>query len=79
VYTRNGFTTLRDAVRTPGPRVIDRRTGLGKQFAAFKAELVADLGGDPTAAQVTLIDRRMDASLGGRDGEGRRWGMAEKR
>ena len=45
-YYRSGFYALKTTLRTLGPRVIDRRTHLGRQLAAWKADLVRDLGGD---------------------------------
>jgi hypothetical protein len=48
--------TLKAAVRALGPRVIDRRTTLGKQLAAWRADLVRNLGGDVSTQQAAVID-----------------------
>jgi hypothetical protein len=55
-YSRHGLVTLRAAVRALGPRVIDRRTTLGKQLAAWRADLVRDLGGDVSTQQAAIIE-----------------------
>jgi hypothetical protein len=47
---------LRGAVRALGPRVVDRRTTLGKQLATWKANLVRDLGGDVSTQQAAIVD-----------------------
>jgi hypothetical protein len=62
-YSRHGLTALRGAVRTLGPRVLDRRTTLGKQLAVWKAELIADLGGDPTTGQRAVIELAVRTKL----------------
>lgn len=55
-YQRHGLTRLRAAVRTLGPRVLDKRTTLGKALASWKADLVRDLGGNPSTQQMALIE-----------------------
>src|SRR5262245_51150749 len=45
-YSRSGFYALKSALRQLGARVIDRRTSLGKHLAAWRADLVSDLGGE---------------------------------
>ena len=55
-YKRHGFYALRTTLRELGPRVLDRRTGLGKQMAAWKADLIRDLGGDVSTQQAQLVD-----------------------
>ena len=62
-YSKHGLVTLRKAVRNLGPRVIDRRTTLGKQLAAWRADLVRDLGGDVSTQQATLIDLAVRSKL----------------
>jgi len=41
----HGTTALKRAVSTLGRRTIDRRTAVGKALAAWRADLLADLGG----------------------------------
>jgi hypothetical protein len=43
--------------------MIDKRTALGKALAQWKADLIADLGGDPSTAQVALIDLAVRSKL----------------
>lgn len=62
-YKRHGFYALRVTLRALGPRVVDRRTTLGKQLAAWKADLVRDLGGDPSTAQLAVIDLAVRSKL----------------
>jgi hypothetical protein len=44
-YRRSGFYALKTTLRQLGPRVIDKRTSIGKALAAWRADLVRDLGG----------------------------------
>ena len=44
-YKRHGFYTLKTTLRALGPRVVDKRTNLGKALAQWRADLVRDLGG----------------------------------
>src|SRR5213594_3445637 len=46
---------LKRAVRRLG-KVLDRRTALGRTLAEWRDSLVADLGGDLTTQQMTLVD-----------------------
>src|SRR5262245_24168907 len=46
-YNKHGLVTLKAAVRRLGSRVLDRRTTVGRQLAAWKADIIRDLGGDP--------------------------------
>jgi hypothetical protein len=57
-YSRSGFYALKSTLRQLGPRTIDRRTSLGKHLAAWRADLVADLGGEGALStqQRALID-----------------------
>jgi hypothetical protein len=55
-YRRSGFYSLRATLRALGPRVLDRRTALGKALAAWKADLVRDLGGDLSTQELVLVD-----------------------
>jgi len=62
-YSKHGLTTLRAAVRALGPRVLDKRTTLGKQLAAWRADLVRDLGGEPSTAQLAVVDLAVRTKL----------------
>jgi hypothetical protein len=62
-YSRHGLVKLRTAVRALGPRVVDRRTTLGKQLAAWKADLVRDLGGDVSTQQAAVINLAVKTRL----------------
>src|SRR5262249_33385246 len=57
-YSRSGFYALKSTLRQLGPRTIDRRTSLGKHLAAWRAELVTDLGGEEALStqQRALVD-----------------------
>jgi hypothetical protein len=57
-YSRSGFYALRSTLRQLGPRTIDRRTSLGKHLAAWRADLVTDLGGEAALStqQRALVD-----------------------
>jgi len=57
-YSRSGFHALKSTLRRLGPRTIDRRTSLGKHLAAWRADLLADLGGEEALStqQRALVD-----------------------
>ena len=57
-YGRSGFSRLKSTLRRLGPRTIDRRTSLGKHLAAWRADLLADLGGEGALStqQRALVD-----------------------
>ncbi len=55
-YYRSGFYALKTTLRALGPRVVDRRTHPGRQLAAWKADLVRDLGGDLSTQEHVLVD-----------------------
>ncbi len=42
----HGTTALKQAVKTLGSRVVDRRTTTGKALAAWRSELLSDLGSE---------------------------------
>ncbi len=44
-YTKHGLVQLKRAVSILGSRTIDHRTTTGKALAAWRSELLADLGG----------------------------------
>ncbi len=55
---RHGLSTLKRAVRQLGGRTIDRRTGIGKALARWRADLIADLGGPDhiSTQQLAIIE-----------------------
>jgi hypothetical protein len=55
-YHRHGLTTLRRTVEALGGRLLDGRTTLAKQLAAWRADLVQDLGADVSTQQAAVID-----------------------
>src|SRR5262245_51425846 len=57
-YKRHGFYTLKTTLRALGPRVIDRRTSIGKALAEWRDVLVRDLGGASALSmqQSALVD-----------------------
>lgn len=55
-YSKHGLTRLKRAVKDLGGRVIDKRTSLGKALAAWRAELVADLGGEVSVQEQAIVD-----------------------
>ncbi len=52
----HGTHSLRHAIKVLGNRAISRRTKVGRALAAWRADLVADLGGDVSTQQAALID-----------------------
>jgi hypothetical protein len=61
----HGVSTLKQAVSTLGSRTIDRRTAVGKALAAWRAELLADLGGidSVTTQELALIEEAVKTKL----------------
>jgi len=62
-YSRHGLVTLKATVRALGPRVIDKRTTLGKQLAAWRGDLIRDLGGDVSTQQAAVIHLAVKTKL----------------
>ena len=62
-YTKHGLTRLKDAVNTLGNRAIDRRTTVGKALAAWRSELLADLGGIEAVSTQELALREKFSKL----------------
>lgn len=62
-YYKSGYYALKTTLRALGPRVIDRRTHIGKQLAAWRSDLIRDLGGDPSTAQLAVIDLALKTKL----------------
>lgn len=53
---RPGLSTLRKAMTQLGTKRLDQRSAVAVAARRFKADLTADLGGDPSRAQATLIE-----------------------
>jgi hypothetical protein len=50
-YNKSGLYGLKRSVLVLGKRVVDNRTTVGKALAAWRSDLLADLGGvDPSCA-----------------------------
>jgi hypothetical protein len=62
---KHGLTVLKAAVKGLGGRLIDRRTTLGKALAAWRSDLVADLGGAESVStqQAAIIDLAVRTKL----------------
>ena len=62
---KHGLTTLKQAVKGLGGRVIDRRTTLGKALSRWRLNLIQDLGGEETIStqQEALIDLCVKSKL----------------
>ena len=64
-YTKHGLTRLKHAVNTLGNRAIDRRTTIGRALAAWRAELLTDLGGIEAVStqELPLIEEAVKTKL----------------
>jgi hypothetical protein len=63
-YLKSGVYTLKNAVQTLGKRALPpRSTALGRALHEWRASLVGDLGGDPSTAQLALIDLAVRTKL----------------
>ena len=64
-YSKHGLTTLKQAVKGLGGRVIDMRAALGKALAQRRGELIADMGGQSivTTQQGAVIDLAVKTKL----------------
>jgi hypothetical protein len=62
-YHKHGLTTLRRTVEAIGGRMLDGRTTLAKQLAAWKVDLVRDLGGDVSTQQAAIVDLAVRTKL----------------
>jgi hypothetical protein len=62
---RHNLKTLKRAVKTLGARTLDRRTGVGKALASWRADLLADLGGEGAVStqQRAVIDLAVRTKL----------------
>lgn len=61
----HGTTLLKRAVHTLGNRTIDRRTTVGRALAAWRHELLADLGGveDVSTQELALVEEAVKTKL----------------
>jgi len=61
----HGADTLKRAVKVLGRRYIDQRTIVGKALAAWRAELLADLGGIDTVStqELALLEEAVKTKL----------------
>ena len=61
----HGLTALKRAVRIHGSRAIDGRTSLGRALAAWRAQLIADLGGNDSLStqEAALVDLAVRTKL----------------
>jgi hypothetical protein len=61
----HGTKALKRAVRTLGRRSIDRRTAVGKALAAWRSELLADLGGIEAVStqELALVEEAVKTKL----------------
>jgi hypothetical protein len=57
-YSKSGYYALKTTLKALGPRVIDKRTSIGKALAQWRANLVRDLGGHDALStqQHTLVE-----------------------
>ena len=64
-YQKHGLTTLKQAVKGLGGRVIDRRTTLGKALAKWRGDLIQDLGGKEAIStqREALVDLAVKSKL----------------
>jgi hypothetical protein len=62
---KHGAFTLKRAVSTLGNRAIDRRTTIGKALAAWRAELLTDLGGIEAVStqELALVEEAVKTKL----------------
>ena len=64
-YTKYGLTPLKHAVRVLGARALTERTSVAKALAAWRSELLADLGGieNVTTQELALIEEAVKTKL----------------
>ncbi len=57
-YSRHGLNALKARVKVRGLQAIDRRTAAARALLAWRAELIADLGGEDAIStqQQTLVE-----------------------
>ena len=61
----HGLTALKQVVRARGSRAIDGRTTVGRALAAWRAQLIADLGGNDSLStqEAALVDLAVRTKL----------------
>jgi hypothetical protein len=61
----HGLCTLKRAVKALGNRVVDQRSKIGKALAAWRSELIADLGGAESIStqEAALVDAAVKTKL----------------
>jgi hypothetical protein len=62
-HQMHGLYALKGALMRVGYRVVDGRTSTGKALAKWRAELIRDIGGDPSTQQSAIIDLIVKAKL----------------
>jgi hypothetical protein len=64
-YRKHGISRLKQAVSTLGSRSIDRRTSVGRALAAWRTELLTDLGGieSVTTQELALVEEAVKTKL----------------
>lgn len=64
-FAKHGLTRLKQAISTLGNRSIDQRTSVGKALAAWRTELLADLGGieNITTQELALVEEAVKTKL----------------
>jgi hypothetical protein len=64
-YQKHGLITLQNAVRQLGDRAIDPRTPVGRALAAWRSDLIADLGGPESVStqQIAVVDLAVRTKL----------------
>ena len=62
---KHGLTTMKQAIKGLGGRVIDKRTTLGKALAKWRSDLIQDLGGRESIStqQEALVDLAVKSKL----------------
>src|SRR5690242_2883865 len=62
---KHGIHSLKRAVSTLGNRALDQRTAVAKALAAWRSDLIADLGGHDAVAtqELALIDEAVKTKL----------------
>ena len=54
-YSKHGLTTLKNAAKETGGRLIDRRTTVGRALPDWKKELIEELGGEEVVSTQQLV------------------------
>lgn len=61
----HGLNSLKRALHNLGPRALDNRTAMAKALAAWRSELIADLGGldNITTQELALVEEAVKTKL----------------